>query len=149
MTKQDFYYLVDEFMVRSAARSGKWHVDGCAEPLICDSYFISRYKEDTLFRFKKNYLTPYNYNVYVDKIKPYLRPLETITINERYFLETTLLKEIIFYTIRSSLTKAFLIDHSFINNDLREWYCNHCFDDNDLIKNGYALEAPEGMYIIQ
>ena len=148
MTKQDFYYLVDEFKFRLTASHGKWHIDGCTEPFVSYGYVINQYKENTLFRFKRNYSSScIDYIVYVDEVKPYLRPLETITIKEQYSLETTLLDQTIFYIIRSSLTKTFLMDHYYImDNDLREWYCNHWFDDNNLIEKGYALEAPKGMY---
>lgn len=64
---------------------------------------------------------------YYDEIKPYLRPM-------------------------SSMTEEELLDYNKIFNksldvwDVVDWLNSHYFDYRGLIKMGLALEAPEGMY---
>lgn len=147
MTKQDFYWLVDEFKPRAMSHFGKWHIDGCAESLICDGYLVTRYEKDTLFMFKKNHLRhKIDYTVCADKAKPYLRRLETITMREQYSLEIDLLEQFVCNTINKSLLKSHIINNNFISFYIHHWYCRYYFDDSNLIEKGYALEAPKGMY---
>lgn len=61
----------------------------------------------------------------LEKLKPYLRPMSSMTEDEENEYETK---------IRGSLVSYF------------DWLNAHYFDYRGLIEKGLALEAPEGMY---
>lgn len=68
---------------------------------------------------------------YVEEIKPYLRPMESMTNEEIDEIEKSGLDD------PQSLEEIFrMID----------WLNSHHFDYRDLIKKGLALTAKEGMY---
>ena len=61
-------------------------------------------------------------------VKPYLRPLSSMTDEEKYEFDSY---------------------HNMFNNNpvgLIDWLNSRHFDYRGLIENGLALEAPEGMY---
>ena len=69
-------------------------------------------------------------------IKPYLRPLSSMTEEEK--------KEFAEVVVRSQ-------DCSYENNEsattiVNDWYLSKGFDVRGLIPKGLAIEAPEGMY---
>lgn len=74
-----------------------------------------------------------HYSGYIDFIKPYLRPMSSITEEER--------KEY----CQLADSRAFNI---FVNPryELIDWLNAHHFDYRGLIEKGLALKAPEGMY---
>jgi len=79
----------------------------------------------------------------VDNIKPYLRPLSSMTeeeekeFNHVFELELAALEEpAVGHTIKSAASNAFVID----------FYNRHHFDFRGLIPMGLAFEAKEGMY---
>ena len=80
-------------------------------------------------------------------VKPYLRPLSSMTKEERYEIQEILGKDIEildgFINIIESSRKrfSFLELHALFN-----WLNVHHFDFRNLIGEGFALEAPEGMY---
>jgi len=68
---------------------------------------------------------------YPDEIKPYLRPMSSMTFDEtREFL-----------SIESGECKEY-----FLTTNKQDWLNAHHFDYRGLIPMGLALEAPEGMY---
>ena len=81
----------------------------------------------------------------VEGIKPYLRPLSSMTKEEREEL--------------CQISEEYLDDWSTADSSLLKWkldakvssmtaafYNSHHLDWNDLISKGLAIEAPEGMY---
>ena len=80
----------------------------------------------------QNVLTPFKF----DEIKPYLRPMSSMTREER--------KEY------DSLFKLHEDGNVYCENwEYFDWMNKHHFDCRDLISKGLALEAPEVMYEIQ
>jgi len=73
------------------------------------------------------------YGISIDKIKPYLRPMSSITKEEE--------KELI-HEFRGSHTTQDSIEEL-------DWYLQRHFDIRDLISKGLALEAPKGIYNIK
>lgn len=73
--------------------------------------------------------------VYIDNIKPYLRPMSSMTVDEEYEYHETFRVE--------ADTHGFTYIESFESFD---WLTAHHFDFRDLISKGLALEAPKDMY---
>ena len=71
-------------------------------------------------------------------IKPYLRPMETMTEDEREEYENLCL----FYGCKAYSS------NTVIAYELIDWLISHHFDCRGLIPMCIALEAPEGMYKI-
>lgn len=77
-----------------------------------------------------------NLSYWICTIKPYLRPLSSMTEEEK--------KEYAEIVVKSQ-------DCSYENNEsattmVNDWYLSKGFDVRGLIPKGLALEAPEGMY---
>jgi hypothetical protein len=75
--------------------------------------------------YQKGCLTP----LVVDEVRPYLRPMLSMTEEERQEYALILMGE--------------------ININSFDWLNAHHFDYRGLIEKGHALEAPEGMYKIE
>lgn len=72
---------------------------------------------------------------YDEEFKPYLRPMDSMTEQER--------KE------WSELTyTGGLATDQYVAQQVIDWLHAHHFDYHDLIDNGLAIKAPEGMYDI-
>ena len=97
----------------------KCEIDDINEPLELES-----------IKFKGDYFIFSNgvYERYITEIKPYLRPMSSITKEEKAYKE--------FY---------FKWD-DYSDWDYVDWLNAHHFDYRGLIKKGLAIEAPEGMY---
>ena len=67
----------------------------------------------------------------VEQIKPYLRPLSSMTEEE--------IKTYNAFCSYNGIDDSCVIDYM-------DWLNSHHFDYRDLISKGLALEAPEGMY---
>lgn len=67
------------------------------------------------------------------KILPYLRPMSSMTIEERFE-----------YNGLCNETADF--NWEIISHQIYDWLNAHHFDYRGLIKKGWALPAPEGMY---
>ena len=78
----------------------------------------------------------------ISEVKPYLRPMESMTEKETYIFRQDILNEVEARCICSfgcgKYTLAF--------TESNDWLNKHHFDYRDLIRKGLALEAPEGMY---
>ncbi len=79
-------------------------------------------------------LTPIDYKFDIEEVKPYLRPMSSMTKEERkeYHSYCYYYCGNYFDTVRSI-----------------DWLNAHHFDYRGLIEKGLALEAPEGMYNIK
>ena len=106
--------------------------------------------EEGILDLKHNYgdvlRDAFYYNKIVD-IKPYLRPMSSMTEEERYEIQGIIGKDIEildgFINILESSRKRI----SFLElQAVFDWLNVHHFDYNGLIEKGLALEAPEGMY---
>lgn len=73
--------------------------------------------------------------VYIDNIKPYLRPMSSMTVDEEYEYHKTFQVE--------ADTHGFTYIESFESFD---WLTAHHFDFRNLISKGLALEAPKDIY---
>ena len=90
----------------------------------------------------------YYWDAYIDDVKPYLRPMSSITTDEEYE----------YYQIKKrnsdkSLSLMDCSDHLrqllfpiIVGTESIDWLNAHHFDYRGLIEKGLALEAPEGMY---
>jgi hypothetical protein len=141
MTQEDKKLLLADLSARLPhhVRVKVWLKDGTTEEGILD--------------LKHNYgdvlRDAFYYNKIVD-IKPYLRPLSSMTKEERYEIQEILGKDIEildgFINIIESSRKrfSFLELHALFN-----WLNVHYFDYSGLIEKELALEALEGMYNIK
>lgn len=96
--------------------------------------------------------TSYSYEFYfgedaisidnVDKIKPYLRLLSSITEEELEELNTLTYHNI---CVQDNALCGYICGIEL--EDVFDWLNAHHFDYRGLIKMGLALEAPEGMYV--
>ena len=101
-------------------------------------------------------LTPTLYDIFTckrfeeDYIKPYLRPMSSMTEEEKEELSHLLPKD---WSVEIDKLNNFYFDISpsifmeidvFLN--IIDWLNAHHFDYRGLIEKGLALEAPEGMY---
>ena len=76
---------------------------------------------------------------YVEDFKSYLRPMSSMTEEERKEYNDIVKNTIDFYNCPKSEDVCFLIIPI-------DWFNSHHFDYRGLIEKGLALEAPEGMY---
>ena len=94
-------------------------------------------------------------NFYQFEIKPYLRPMSSMTSDEKIEIEILIFEE--WYDkggakvdiegdIEILANCDIGIIYSGFCSDLIDWLNSHHFDYRDLIPKGLALEAPEGMY---
>lgn len=98
---------------------------------------------------------------YVEDFKPYLRPLSSMTEEEKEELKSKCIHtetEEDWEGVRSDVWGIQILDKydtrrwdnpiwpSTINMDAIDWLNAHHFDYRGLIEKGLALEAPEGMY---
>lgn len=85
----------------------------------------------------------------IESVKPYLRPMSSMTDEEREELSDYLCEKVmsnkIGITIPPNPTQGKGIPFIWMG-DCMEWLNEHHFDYRGLIEKGLALEAPEGMY---
>lgn len=103
-----------------------------------------------LYIIGKNSIMYNGYWISLDLCKPYLRPMSSMTEEEKKEL-----KELHFYYTDSHIVndededfKPIIVDEVHCSCII-DWLNSHHFDYRGLIKKGLALEAPEGMYDIQ
>ena len=92
---------------------------------------ITEIKGEKMF-LTKNSLTP----VTIEEIRPYLRPMSSMTEEEEIIYEQ-LIKDVHYKPRPSTCCK------------LISWLKENYFDYNYLIDKGLAIEAPKGMYDIK
>ena len=87
-----------------------------------------------------NWLQMFQYHL--DEIKPYLRPMSSMTEDERKEL-----RERFCYEWEESEVELMYYSIEIGDADcLIDWFLEHHLDFRGLIPKGLALEAPEGMY---
>ena len=91
------------------------------------------YPIEELTRSSKDILTVNGSTIRIEEIKPYLRPLRSMTEDEQEENER-LIRDISYKTRLSTIAKYM------------DWLLAHHFDIHGLIEKGLALEAPEGSY---
>jgi hypothetical protein len=78
-------------------------------------------------------------------IRPYLRPMSSMTEKETYIFRQDILNDVEAMCIHSLGCGKYSVAFTEAN----DWLNEHHFDFRDLIEKGLALEAPEGMYKIE
>lgn len=104
-------------------------------------------KRGLVYVFRDDWFTPTSlpYRIGSDDIRPYLRPMSSMTSEEKeYFKYCYSLFEPDDYYHKGEYAKYMCIDDEFGENV--DWLNKKMFDYRGLIKKGLALEAPEGMY---
>ena len=85
----------------------------------------------------------------IEDIKPYLRPMSSMTKEEiKEFRKNSNFEEREAYEVRANGENKIVIlqaDCDLSSKEL-DWLNDHYFDYRGLIEKGLALEAPEGMY---
>ena len=87
----------------------------------------------------------------VDTFKPYLRPMSSMTDNERgeyrkaFDKDFTILEDSLITPIAYKYADGTIVRDRILFNEL-DWLNENMFDYRGLIPMGLALEAPEGMY---
>ena len=91
--------------------------------------------ENKMYEFEVEFFNRFKYHGWsdIESIKPYLRPMSSMTEKERQS----------YYKLLDNLAYA---DGSFYTPDIFDWLTARHFDYRGLIEKGFALEAPEGMY---
>ena len=82
---------------------------------------------------------------HIESIKPYLRPMSSMTEEERNYIED----KCAFTTIGPIGSKFCLVMPVIAAEWLIDFYNSHYLDWRGLIDKGLALEAPKGMYNIK
>ena len=84
----------------------------------------------------------------LEYVKPYLRPMSSMTEDERLELSMLTNDEFKFYLYTNEpIIMCSGKDYNYLNGlPIFDWLNAHYFDYHDLIEKGLALEAPEGMY---
>ena len=87
----------------------------------------------------------------IDKIKPYLRPMTSMTEEEVFEIDsmgfsywTTMINNDLRHRGPMSLLDAIITHHKMVK--LIDWLNEHHIDYRGLIEKGLALEAPKDMY---
>jgi len=86
--------------------------------------------------------------IYVEQVKPYLRPMSSMTEKERAEMGRAIQKDRIepYGEIKNFGEDSLLLCTIKQSTNLQDWLNVHHFDYRGLIPMGLALEAPEGMY---
>ena len=81
------------------------------------------------------------------KVKPYLRPMSSMTEEEKNVFHRLVMKfneyELFYYNLQNRNFYEYLFTYT---SELLDWLHAHHFDYRGLIPMGLALEAPEDMY---
>jgi len=142
MTTQEENQLLLIDLCARLPYSVKCEIDDIDEPLELES-----------IKFKGDYFIFGNgvYERYITEIKPYLRPMSSMTEEEAVEIDsmgfaywTTMINNDLRSRGPMSLLDAIITHHKMVK--LIDWLNAHHFDYRGLIPMGLALEAPEGMY---
>ena len=107
--------------------------------------------ETTLELIDVGYNVFNTYSVYPESVIPYLRPMSSMTEEEKNELKEYLdAKEVDcngFGYLEGGTLEEYVSNISYsLCNYVIDWLNEHHFDYRGLIEKGLALEAPEGMY---
>lgn len=140
MTPEEKQLLIQELCARLPYGIYIYHEDYCEDnPEKLDTIYCDAQLGDYGFQCCVDDTDEGYHNI--EKIKPYLRPMSSMTEEE--------LKEFISFTSQSMhrfICEATNTDHWYNAYEEEDWLNAHHFDYRDLIRRGLALEAPEGMY---
>ena len=124
-------------------------IDLCAR--LPYGFTVHRYSDGRDITFGKNELDEFAHFLEYsegEEFKPYLRPMSSMTEEEKTQLKEEQLKDTRLFA--EALTKAAAGDTSMrgkvIPHFAADWCNKNHFDFRGLIPMGLALEAPEGMY---
>ena len=122
------------------------------EDISKEPHILYAYPCTERFAMLRGYTYEVDYGVPVEFIKPYLRPMSSMTEEEREELSDYLCEQVmpnkIGITIPPNPTQGKGIPFIWMS-DCMDWLNEHYFDYRGLIEKGLALEAPEGMYEIK
>lgn len=136
LSQEDKEVLLKDLCAR-LPYSVKCEIDDIDEPLELES-----------IKFKGDYFIFGNgvYERYITEIKPYLRPMSSMTEKERGEYTSFIIGyEYDDYWHPGEYTDAVDVD---VMSELIDWLNAHHFDYSGLLERGLALPAPEGMYNI-
>ena len=131
--------------------------DLCARLPYGFKYQVRYDDDDTSVRDVEKFILDDEYSLFdawmVHEIKPYLRPMSSMTEDEGKELEN-LLSEIDahcwVYNDNAYERISFVSNNDYTDTEIAEvytdWLNKKMFDWRELIKKGLAIEAPEGMY---
>ena len=85
-----------------------------------------------------------NDTYYVEEVKPYLRPMSSMTEEEKEEYENTIGIHISYHYEYGDIVEDY---EEYETLETFDWLNEHHFDFRGLIEKGLALEAPEDMYI--
>lgn len=92
--------------------------------------------------FNAYHLTAVSYDFEYRRLRPYLRPMLSMTEEEKEEI-----RQQFCYEWEESVTELMYYSIEIGDADcLIDWFLEHHFDFRGLIPKGLALEAPEGMY---
>lgn len=83
----------------------------------------------------------------IEVIKPYLRPMSSMTSRELYEVQNIIGKGVEIHDCFISIVDSSINTFSYLElQAVFDWFNSHHFDYRGLIEKGLALEAYEGMY---
>ena len=115
------------------------------EDISKEPHILYAYPCTERFAMLRGYTYELDYGVPVEFIKPYLRPISSITEEEERELNG-LLPEVYDFTFRMEELLELIQMQKEIPFHYIDWFNSHHFDYRGLIPMGLALEAPEDMY---
>ena len=139
MTQEEKYLLLKDLCAR-LLYGIKAYEDDENPPVIICSYEA----EDT-------FIDSDGWSHKIGTFKPYLRPMSSMTEEERKELKDILREKSFAVDCRNELiiytNSEYDCDNYFSDfYDIQDWLNSHHFDFRNLIEKGLALEAPKGMY---
>ena len=143
MTQEDKKLLLKDLSARLPYEV-KCQWDAYYEGILID---VCKCKTKDGFVYWDCYFEECGDDVPIEIVRPYLRPMSSMTEKERYELQDVLGKEVeilddFIHIVDSSRKRFSLLELQAVF----DWINAHHFDYRGLIPIGLAIEAPEGMY---
>ena len=99
------------------------------------------------FKWYNGWATVGNNLVDIETVRPYLRPMSSMTRKELYEVQEILGKGVEIHDVFISIVDSSINTFSYLElQAVFNWLNSRHFDYCGLIEKGLALEAPEGMY---
>ena len=95
-----------------------------------------------------NVCNPLKECICIDSVKPYLRPMSSMTEEEEAEI-ANILEEVYDFTFRTEELLEMIPMQETFPMAAVDWFYENGFDIRGLIPKGLALEAPEGMYELE